>query len=126
MVTITSGVEEPNREGYNSIYLPKLMNLDFRPFNGMEDPTGWICKADRFFELHHTLEDNKVSLASVNLEWDAQLWYQLLKEEFPIIAWADFKHGLLKRYGPTPFRDFFGDLTKLQQNGFNKRLPNSV
>ncbi|GMY20312.1 hypothetical protein FCV25MIE_15551 [Fagus crenata] len=32
-------------------------------------------------------------------------------------TWNNLKEGLLTRYGPTEFADFFGDLTKLKQTG---------
>ena len=56
-------------------------------------------------------------LASFNLEVDAKLWFQLLKEETHVISWDHFKHGLQSWYRPTQYQDFFGDLTKLQQMG---------
>ncbi|KAA8525663.1 hypothetical protein F0562_007512 [Nyssa sinensis] len=58
----------------------------------------------------------RVSLAAYHLEGDAQLWYQLLKEEGEVITWAFLKEGLHARFGPTEFEDFFGDLTKLRQS----------
>ncbi|XP_028055574.1 uncharacterized protein LOC114259749 [Camellia sinensis] len=98
-------------------YLPKTVKLDFPCFNGIEDPTSWVCRAEQFYDFHQTPEADRVPLASFNLEDDAQLWYQLLKEETAIISWEDFKQGLLNRYGSTQFQDFFGELTKLQQTG---------
>ncbi|CAL8163050.1 unnamed protein product [Prunus armeniaca] len=65
-----------------------MVKLDFPHFNGLEDPTR-----------------------------DAQLWFQLMKEETPITTWATFKQGLHDRYSPTQFQDFFGDLMKLQKLG---------
>ncbi|CAL5416547.1 unnamed protein product [Camellia sinensis] len=94
-------------------YLPKTVKLDFPRFNGIEEPMSWVCRAEQFFDFHQTFKANRVPLASFNLEDDAQLWYQLLKEETPIISWEYFKQGLLSRYGPTQFQDLFGDLTKL-------------
>ncbi|KAI9177558.1 hypothetical protein LWI28_016671 [Acer negundo] len=65
----------------------------------------------------NSAQDERVPLASFNLEGDAQLWFQLMKEETPVATWEVFKQGLHNRYGPTQFQDFFGDLTKLQQMG---------
>jgi hypothetical protein len=45
------------------------------------------------------------------------LWYQLLQQETSNIPWNVLKFGLLARYGPTQFYDYFGELTKLQQSG---------
>ena len=53
-------------------------------------------------------------LAPFNMEGNAQLWFQLMKEETPFITWEAFKRGLHNKYGSNQFQDFFGDLTKLQ------------
>jgi hypothetical protein len=58
---------------------------------------------------------DQVALASFHLEGEAQLWYQLLQQETEIVTWEIFRNGLLARYGPTQFYDYFGELTKLQQ-----------
>ena len=39
-------------------------------------------------------------LAAYHLEGEAQLWYQLLKEEEEHITWEILKEGLHVRYGP--------------------------
>ena len=94
--------------------MPKLVKLDFPRFNGEEDPTNWLCRAEQVFQFHETQEANLVSFASFHLEGDAQLWYQLLKQEVAVITWEEFKGGLLSRYGPNQFYDFSRELTKLQ------------
>ncbi|CAL5328511.1 unnamed protein product [Camellia sinensis] len=113
----SGGTNREVRSNSASQYLPKTMKLDFPRFNGIEDLTSWVCRAEQFYYFHQTPEADRVPLASFNLEDDAQLWYQLLKEDTVIISWEDFKQGLLNRYGPTQFQDFFGELTKLQQTG---------
>ncbi|XP_011623312.1 uncharacterized protein LOC105420637 [Amborella trichopoda] len=60
---------------------------------------------------------DEVSLASFHLEGDAQLWFQLLKQESSSITWDDFNEALHSRYGPSHFCYFFGELHKLQQTG---------
>ncbi|CAL9019336.1 unnamed protein product [Prunus brigantina] len=79
--TFGSGSTTPNS---GNSYLPKMVKLDFPHFNGLEDPTSWICRAEQFFDFHHTPKTERVPLASFNLEGDAQLWFQLMKEETPI------------------------------------------
>ncbi|CAL5377841.1 unnamed protein product [Camellia sinensis] len=76
-------------------YLPKTVKLDFPRFNGIKDLTSWVCRAEQFYDFHQTPKADRT----------------------PIISWEDFKQGLLNRYGPTQFQDFFGELTKLQQTG---------
>ncbi|XP_077236504.1 uncharacterized protein LOC143878006 [Tasmannia lanceolata] len=103
--------------GFYQPYAPRLVKLDFPSFNGREDPTSWVCRAEQFFDFHATLEAERVALASFHLEGDTQLWYQLLKQEKGAVSWKEFSEGLHSRYGPTQFLDFFGELTKLQQTG---------
>ncbi|KAK2999353.1 hypothetical protein RJ639_024546 [Escallonia herrerae] len=87
--------------------------------DGERDPTSWTCRASQFFYYHQTPEEERVPLASWNLEGDAQLWYQLLKEEHGEhrITWQVFQDELFERFGSFRYQDFFGDLTKLQQSG---------
>ncbi|XP_042487967.1 uncharacterized protein LOC122068169 [Macadamia integrifolia] len=105
---------------------PKVVKLDFPKYNGEEDPTSWVCRADQFFEYHRTPVEERVPLASWNLEGDAQLWYQLLKDENDNapITWQEFKKEIFVRYGPSHYQDFFGELTKLRQIGTVREYQN--
>ena len=102
-------------ESYGAV-IPRVTKLDFPRFNGSEDPMSWICRVEQFFEFQKIAEEEKVPLATYHLEGEAQLWYQILKEEGEV-AWLTLKEGLNSRYGPTEFDDFFGDLTRLKQVG---------
>jgi hypothetical protein len=96
---------------------PKVAKLNFPKFDGFEDSTNWVCRAEQFFEFQGTTEEDKVALAAYHLEGEAQLWYQLFKESEEHISWEAMKDWLHVRYGATQFDDFFGDLTKLRQTG---------
>jgi hypothetical protein len=96
---------------------PKVAKLNFPKYDGTEDPTSWVCRAEQFFEFQNTAEEDKVMLAAYHLEGEVQLWYQLFKETEEGASWEQLKDGLHVRYGPTQFDDFFGDLTKLRQTG---------
>ena len=89
-----------------SVVIPRVTKIDFPRFNGNEDPTSWIFHAKQFFEFQNIAEEEKISLAAYHLEGEAQLWYQLLKEEERVITWPLLKEGLYK-----------WDLTKLKQMG---------
>ena len=97
--------------------VPRMIKLDFPRFNSSEDTTSWVCRVEQFFHLHQTPEEERVALASFHLEGDAQLWFQLIKQEGDMMTWQEFCDGLHARYGATQFQDFFGELIKLQQVG---------
>ena len=103
-------------ETYGAV-IPRVTKLDFPRFNGSEDPTSLICRVEQFFEFQKIAEEEKVPLATYHLEGEAQLWYEILKEEKGEVTWLTLKEGLNSRYGPTEFDDFFGDLTRLKQVG---------
>ncbi|KAJ0047217.1 hypothetical protein Pint_05412 [Pistacia integerrima] len=95
--------------------VPKLAKLDFPRYDGSEDPTLWICRAEQFFECQGTTFDDQVRLAAYHLEKDAQLWYQRRKTQEHSITWENMKVGLVAQFAATEYEDFFGDLCKLKQ-----------
>jgi hypothetical protein len=113
----TKGGRHGSGRSENGLVTPKLAKLDFPKFDGSEDPTSWVCRAEQFFDFQGTSEDDKLPLAAYHLEGEAQLWYQLFKESEDEPTWELMKNSLHVRYGPTQFDDFYGDLTKLKQTG---------
>jgi hypothetical protein len=95
----------------------KLAKLVCPRYDGTEDPTSWVCRVEQYFEFQQTEEENKVLLTAYHLEGEAQLWYQIFKEDVENISWENLKEALHVRFGPTQFEDFYGDLSKLGQTG---------
>ncbi|KAA8520977.1 hypothetical protein F0562_011650 [Nyssa sinensis] len=60
---------------------PKITKLDFPRYDGIEDPTGWICRVEQFFEFQYTKEAKKLPMAGYHLDGDVQLWYQRFKHQ---------------------------------------------
>ena len=104
--------------GYTSgLVIPKLAKLDFPRYDGSEDLTLWICRAEQFFEFQGTSLEDQVKLAAYHLEKDAQLWYQRRKNQGHLVTWDGMDAGLLERFVVIEYEDFFGDLCKLKQMG---------
>lgn len=95
-------------------YVFNSLRLDFRRFDGFEDPTAWILKAEQFLEYQGVKEDEKGSYAAYHLDEDAQIWFQVHKEASVAFNWNRMKREVQLQYGPTTFQNFFGDLTKLK------------
>ncbi|XP_031264307.1 uncharacterized protein LOC116122620 [Pistacia vera] len=96
---------------------PKITKLDFPCYNGMDDPTGWTCRVEQFFEFQGMEEAEKLPMAGYHLERDVQLWYQSFKNQREGINWEVFKYELHLRYGPSTYQNFLGDLIRLKQTG---------
>ncbi|XP_024030339.1 uncharacterized protein LOC112094216 [Morus notabilis] len=95
--------------------IPKLAKLDFPKYDGSEDPTAWICRAEQFFYFQDTSPEDQIRLAAYHMEGDVQLWFQRLRQSARNLSWDDLKDGLLKRYGMSAFENAFADLCKLKQ-----------
>jgi hypothetical protein len=95
-------------------YTPKLAKMDFPRYNGIDDPTSWICRVEQFFNFQRIKEEDKLPMAAYHLEGESQMWYQLFQDSEAVVTWNSLKVALHTRYGPTAFEDHFGDLTKLQ------------
>jgi hypothetical protein len=59
----------------------KVAKLEFPRYDGTDDPTSWVCRVGQYFEFQNTEDENKVMLAAYHLEGEAQLWYQIFKED---------------------------------------------
>lgn len=99
-ITNSGGFQRVNSSSY---LLPKMTKLDFTRVNCREDHTSWLCRVEHLFETHVTAREERVSLSSLHLEGEAQLWYQLLKHERPVILWDEFKDFLNSQYGSDQF-----------------------
>ncbi|KAL4185219.1 hypothetical protein AMTRI_Chr10g229660 [Amborella trichopoda] len=98
-------------------FAPRLVKLDFSCFNGEEDTTNWTCRVEQFFQFHQTPEEERVALASFHSEGDAQLWYQLFKQE------GDFFRELAKLQQVVTVRDY---QTQFEINYFISGLKDNI
>ncbi|GMY32310.1 Retrovirus-related Pol polyprotein from transposon 297 [Fagus crenata] len=51
--------------------IPKVAKLDFPRFNGSDDPTSWICRAEQFFSFQNIPMEDRQPLAAYHLEGEA-------------------------------------------------------
>ncbi|XP_042973080.1 uncharacterized protein LOC122304883 [Carya illinoinensis] len=100
---------EPNRGGFN-----RTVRLEFPHFNG-DNPTGWIFKANQYFEIHQTNPAQRLLIASYHMEEEALVWYQDAYESGQLTSWDTFVRALLLRFGPTAYNDPMEGLTRLKQ-----------
>ncbi|KAK3230531.1 hypothetical protein Dsin_002412 [Dipteronia sinensis] len=95
--------------------LPKNVKLDFPKY--FRNPTSWVCRWEQYFQIHNIPMSDRVTLASFHLDGDAQLWFQILKQELLYVSWEEFRESLYTRYGLKQILDYFLELTKLQHIG---------
>jgi hypothetical protein len=57
--------------GSNNNQGMKVTKLDFPKYNGLEDPTSWICQVEQYFDFNQIEEREKLSLAAYHLEGES-------------------------------------------------------
>jgi hypothetical protein len=78
---------------------PRFKKLDFPRYNGKSDPLIFINRCESYFHQQRIMEE-KVWMASYNLEDGAQLWYYRVQQDNGTPSWHHFKVLLHLRYGP--------------------------
>ena len=66
-----------------------MKNVELPVFKG-DDPAGWICRAETYFEVHGTLESLKIRLAKISMKGHTIHWFNLWREEEEP-TWANLK-----------------------------------
>jgi hypothetical protein len=92
-----AGREDPPRDLDRP---PRFQKLDFPRFDGKTDPMLFINKCESYFRQQRTMPEERVWMASYNLEDVAQLWYIQLQEDEGTPPWGRFKDLLNLRFGP--------------------------
>lgn len=79
---------------------PKHWRPEFPRYDGKTDPLIFINKCDSFFLQQRIMPEERVWMASYNLNDVAQLWYMQVQEDEGTPNWPRFKDLLNLRFGP--------------------------
>nr|TKR79527.1 hypothetical protein D5086_0000271510 [Populus alba] len=92
------------------------LKLNFPTYAGEgEDPTGWIFKAEQYFEFQNVDAHRQVQLASFHLSSVALQWYRWYTKGKGQLRWSELAKALLHRFGPTDYNDPSEALSRLKQ-----------
>nr|TKR84335.1 hypothetical protein D5086_0000258830 [Populus alba] len=91
------------------------LKLSFPCFDG-NDPTGWVYKAEQYFDFQNITPAQQVQLASFHLDGIIALqWHRWLNKFRGPLMWREFVQAILLRFGPTEYEDPSESLTCLRQ-----------
>ena len=79
---------------------PRFQKMDFPKFDGKSDPLAFINRCESFFHQQRIAEEEKVWMASYNLEGPAQLWYMQVQRDEGTPPWRRFTELLNLHFGP--------------------------
>ncbi|XP_066390972.1 uncharacterized protein [Miscanthus floridulus] len=78
---------------------PKFQKMDFPRYDGKSDPLIFLNRCESYFHQQRIMEE-KVWMASYNLEDGAQMWYIQVQTDEGTPSWRRFKELINLRYGP--------------------------
>ena len=102
-----------SKVGLKTHHIPKI---NMGKFDG-KDPATWILQMEQFFDLNNVQNTQKARIATLYLESNQFVWYQLLCSRKKIITWAIFMEELTAHYEDTKRNTFFSQLISLKQKG---------
>ncbi|XP_059449450.1 uncharacterized protein LOC132180588 [Corylus avellana] len=94
--------------------ITRSVRIEFPKFDGT-DPSGWIYKANKFFQVHNTSSYQKFLLASIHMEGKALVWFRDMEMSGCLHDWTVLTQALLERFGPLGYDDLMEALSKLKQ-----------
>ncbi|XP_039772029.1 uncharacterized protein LOC120640239 [Panicum virgatum] len=79
---------------------PRFQKMDFPRYDGKSDPLIFVNRCESYFHQQRIREEEKVWMASYNLEEGAQMWYIQVQQDEGTPSWRRFKEMLNLHYGP--------------------------
>lgn len=93
-----------------------VKKVELPMFDG-EDPTGWITRAEVYFQVQETSPEVRINLAQLCMEGPTLHFFKSLLDDDEELTWEKFKIELVERYGGIGEGDVFEQLASLQQSG---------
>ncbi|XP_059292482.1 uncharacterized protein LOC132045931 [Lycium ferocissimum] len=91
--------------------------INFPEFDGT-NPRGWLRKCEKFFELYHIPEHEKLNYASVHVRDMVDVWLDsYIVNNKGRITWAKFCVEVCRRFGNVRPQDIVDEFNKIMQAG---------
>jgi hypothetical protein len=96
---------------------PRFQKMDFPKFDGKSHPLAFINRCESYFHQQRITEEEKVWMASYNLEAGAQLWFMQIQRNKGTPSWRCFTELLNTRFGPPLRSNPLGELVACRRTG---------
>jgi len=113
----SSSGSKPGSGEHHNDRPPKFQKMDFPRYDGKSDPLIFLNRCDSYFHQQRIMEEEKVWLASYNLEDGTQLWYYQVQQDEGTPSWRHFKELLHLCYGPPLRSNPLSDLAAFHRMG---------
>ncbi|XP_017428812.2 uncharacterized protein LOC108336878 [Vigna angularis] len=93
-----------------------MKRVELPTFEGT-DPTGWIEKAEKFFDIQGVTKKEKMKLMYICMDGGANYWFRFWRKKTRHPTWKSFKEALTRRFGGQNRGNFFEKLAVVRQRG---------
>lgn len=90
--------------------------IELPTFDGT-DPTGWIGRVEKFFEVHHVESEEKVHSAFVSMDGPVVHWFRFLRKKILTLTWEVLTSEMIKRYCGRKAINTYKQLAAMKQEG---------
>ncbi|WVZ65096.1 hypothetical protein U9M48_014517 [Paspalum notatum var. saurae] len=112
-----SSSDAPHDGQHHHDWPPRFQKLDFPRYDGKTDPLIFTNRYESYFHQQRIMEEEKVWMASYNLEDGAQMWYIQVQEDEDTPSWRRFKELLNLRYGSPQRSAPLAELAECRRTG---------
>lgn len=99
---------EPLRAWVKKVELPT--------FEG-NNPLGWISRAEKFFQVQKVQDQERMRLAYICMEGDANHWFQFWADKVEEPTWDEFVKALIERFDDCAHGSVYERLSSITQKG---------
>jgi hypothetical protein len=96
---------------------PRFQKMDFPRYDGKTDLLIFTNHCESYFHQQRIIEEEKVWMASYNLEEGVQMWYIQVQTDEGTPSWRRFKELLNLRYGPSLRSAPLAELAECRRTG---------
>jgi hypothetical protein len=106
----SSGPRGPHGGEHHNDRPPRFQKMDFPMFDGESDPLAFINRCESYFHQQCIVEEEKLWMASYNLEAGAQLWFMQIQLDEGTPPWRRITELLNSRFRPPLRSNLLGEL----------------
>lgn len=108
------GHSEEGTSSNNKPVIKKSIRSEMPKFNG-SNVHGWIYKAKKYLRFHNAPDEERVTVATFNIEGEALDWLVWADRNSSLSSWSNFLDDLILRFGVSSYEIPAGRLSKLVQ-----------
>ncbi|KOM33114.1 hypothetical protein LR48_Vigan01g267000 [Vigna angularis] len=106
--------EDESEEEREDVQKSWMKRVELPTFEGT-DPTGWIARAEKFFEIQSVTEKEQMKLVYICMEGEANHWFRFWRKKVKKPTWATLTEAMVRRFGGRHRGTIFEKLAAVRQ-----------